>query len=133
MAFTPPNPIKGLSKYSDLIGLGALLISIYFAGSFLEGERLAARELKADLQDVEQATEQILLEVDAINQRLAEEDLKLVQQIEGTYGQLNQLNEKELEARKGLERRWRRTKKQKKQNSDKREQMRQEGGFKFRN
>lgn len=85
------------------LSLGALILSVFFAGSMLQGERMRNQEIRDALEEIEKATQQSLDRVEEINANLGQEDARLVSEIAETYEILATLNEQERKTRAGLE------------------------------
>ena len=85
------------------LGLGALVVSTFFAGTMLQGERVRNQEIRDELREIKQLTEQSLLRVAAIEEALHTEDARLVNEIGVAYEALAVLNEKERVQRAALE------------------------------
>ena len=75
------------------IGIIALLAAVFFAGAYLRGERMRKKEIKAEIERIQQQQEQILNEVKTINQEAAKRDKMLLEQIDTTYAYLDKMNE----------------------------------------
>ena len=84
------------------LSLGALVLSTFFAGSMLQGDRVRTQEIKEELREIQQLTEQSLAQVEQIQVKLEQEDARLVNEISQAYEILAVLNEKEREVRVGL-------------------------------
>ena len=132
MKLSLPDQIKGASQIPGLFSLIALGVSVFFAGQFLEGERLQKRELKTNLQEIEATTQQILQQVDSINQAVAAQDAALSQKIASSYALLGELGEKKQKQRLRLIRRNRNIAQNEANRERDKQEMRQAGGFKFR-
>ncbi len=89
--------------HPNYLSLGALIVSVFFAGTFLQGERVRKQEVKEQLREIQQLTEQSLARVDQVQTELAAEDARLVSEISEAYTALAALNEKELAQREALE------------------------------
>ena len=89
--------------HPNYLSLGALIVSVFFAGTFLQGERVRKQEVKEQLREIQQLTEQSLARVDQVQSELAAEDARLVDEISEAYTALAALNEKERVQREELE------------------------------
>ncbi|MFK7845980.1 MAG: hypothetical protein AB8G77_11820 [Rhodothermales bacterium] len=85
------------------LSLGALVLSTFFAGSMLQGDRIRTQEIKEELREIKEMTAASLVEVEQIQVRLEQEDARLIKEIGLAYSVLAQLNEKERIARADLE------------------------------
>jgi len=85
------------------LSLGALVLSTFFAGSMLQGDRVRTQEIKDELREIQMLTEQSLSQVDHIQSTLDQEDDRLIREIDEAYEDLAALNEKERVARAELE------------------------------
>lgn len=92
-----------LLAHSSYVSLGALVMSVFFAGTMLQGERVRQQEVKAELREIEQVAAQSMNRVAQINAQLEAEDARLVEEIGETYAELAALNEKERQQRAELE------------------------------
>lgn len=92
-----------LLAHSSYVSLGALVMSVFFAGTMLQGERVRQQEVKDALREIEQVAAQSMDRVEQINTRLEAEDARLVNEIGETYEELAALNEKERQQRAELE------------------------------
>ncbi len=84
--------------------IGALCLSLFCAGSMLQGERLRKEEIREQMREIEAMTETTMARVAEINTRLEAQDQALVAEIETTYGELAALSAEESEARRALAR-----------------------------
>ena len=88
---------------SSLVSLGTLGLTVFFAGSMLQGERVRKQEIKAELREIQAETEASMARVKAIQDALAIADAQLVDQIRATYTELDSLNAELYIAQKNLE------------------------------
>lgn len=116
----------------NAFSLIALLVSVYFAASFLEGERLRTRELKDALQEVESAHEETLRTLEVMRMQTIQADNQLVEKIDAMYGELGALNEKERLQRLRLIQRNKQINETQTGNTQNRAKIREASGFKFR-
>ena len=126
---TPPR-LPGWS--GNAFSLIALLLSVYFAASFFEGERLRTRELKDALREVESAHAETLRTLEVMRMQTIQADNQLVEKIESMYGELGALNEKERQQRLRLIQRNKQINQTQTGNTQNREKIRESSGFKFR-
>lgn len=68
------------------------MIAVFFAGAFLNGERLRTKELKMELQEIRDQKDQIMQRVDQIQQKTYEEEQKILARIDTAYQLLHELN-----------------------------------------
>ena len=95
--------LETLLKYPNYLSLGALILSTFFAGTMLQGERIRKEEIREELREIQQLTEQSLDEVAQIQTLLEQEDARLVGEISEAYEVLAALNERERGVRAELE------------------------------
>lgn len=91
-------------KYPSYFSLGALVLSTFFAGSMLKGDRVRTQEIKAELREIQAQTEQSLAAVEQIQVNLEQEDAKLVSEISQAYEVIATLNEQARVVRAEIER-----------------------------
>ncbi|MDZ4700168.1 MAG: hypothetical protein SH809_10720 [Rhodothermales bacterium] len=84
------------------VSIGALMLSVFCAGSFLQGERVRKEEIREQMRDIEALTEETMARVATITATLEAEDRRLVAEIESTYEELAVLNAEEAAARRAL-------------------------------
>ncbi len=111
------------------LSLGALVLSTFFAGTMLQGERIRKEEIREELREIQELTRQSLAQVEQIQVQLEATDARLVGQIGETYEVLVQLNKQEQEARAGLEEEERR--RLARQRSQLRQEVNNTSGFVF--
>ncbi len=90
-------------KYPSYFSLGALVLSTFFAGSMLKGDRIRTQEIKEELREIQAQTEQSLAEVEQIQTNLDQEDARLVSEITQAYEVIAELNEKARVVRADIE------------------------------
>ena len=127
-----PKVLTYITSKTNPLGLIALLIAAYFAGSFIQGERIQTRELKAELAEIEKRHAEIMAEVDSINSITAQKDLFLQSKIAQTYQKLDNYGEQIAARRAALKRRSWAISQQGKKNREDAKQMQNAGGFKFK-
>ena len=88
---------------SSLVSLGTLGLTVFFAGTMLQGERVRKQEIKAELREIQAETEASMARVQAIQDALALADAELVGQIKATYTELDSLNAEQYAIKKKLE------------------------------
>lgn len=81
-----------MKEYANLISMGALVLSVFCAGAFLNGERLRTKDLRQELKTIQAEKDAIMRQVDAINQRTYEEEQKILDKIQTAYSLLNELD-----------------------------------------
>jgi len=116
---------------SSYVSLGALVLSVFFAGTMLQGERLRTREVRDALREIENITGQSLERVAQINAHLEAEDARLVGQISQAYAELAALNEQERLKRVQIEQTARRRRQLENERLQERERIRSSTGFIF--
>ena len=84
------------------VSIGALMLSVFCAGSFLQGERVRKEEIREQMREIEALTEETMARVATISATLEAEDQRLVAEIETTYAELATLNAEEAAARRAL-------------------------------
>jgi predicted oxidoreductase len=84
------------------VSIGALTLSVFCAGSFLQGERVRKEEIRDQMREIEALTEETMARVASITATLEAEDQRLVAEIENTYQELAVLNAEEAAARRAL-------------------------------
>lgn len=92
-----------LLAYPKYVSLGALVMSVFFAGTMLQGEWNRKKEIKAEMREIRAEADAVLQEVDAISSRLKAQDEALVFEIKQTYKELEALNHKEWQQRVALD------------------------------
>lgn len=81
-----------MGAYTNLISMASMMIAVFFAGAFLNGERLRTKELKMELQEIRERKEEIMQRVEQIQQKTFEEEQKILARIDTAYQLLNDLN-----------------------------------------
>ena len=119
-------------KLSDYLSVAAVVTSVYFAGTFLEGERIRSQELKESMREILEETEQINERILFINQKAQVEDLLLMDKIGQTYANLEELGKKERSIRLRKINNSRTNKNLKEGNAKNIDEIRRGKGFKFR-
>lgn len=89
-----------LGANAGYVSIGALMLSLFCAGSMLKGEQVRKEEIREQLREIEAQTATTMERVHQITAQLAAEDRQLVQEIEKTYGELAALTAEEMAARK---------------------------------
>ncbi len=118
---------------SSYVSLGALIMSVFFAGTFLQGERLRKQEVKDALEEIQNLTEQSMNRVEKINAILEKEDARLLSEIGVAYQELAALNEQERVKQAQLEETEQRNAELEAQNRRNRNRVRSSSGFIFDN
>lgn len=77
----------------NLVSLGALLLSVFFAGAYLRGEISRKAELKAELQSIKDQQMRILATVDSVNANYSRRKMEFLQMNKALYEQLDTLLE----------------------------------------
>ncbi len=85
------------------VSLGALVLSTFFAGTMLQGDRIRKQEIQEELREIQQLTEESLTRVQEIQTTLEQQDAALLQDIGEAYEVLATLNKQEQEERLKLE------------------------------
>ncbi|MEZ4698833.1 MAG: hypothetical protein R2834_00765 [Rhodothermales bacterium] len=89
-----------LGANAGYVSIGALMLSVFCAGSMLKGEQVRKEEIREQLRDIEAQTASTMERVHQITAQLEAQDRQLVQEIEKTYGELAALSAEETEARR---------------------------------
>jgi len=76
----------------NLISAFSMAISAFFAGAFLQGERLRTREFKESMEQIRIKQEDIMLRVEEINQYVKVKEYELNSEIDSAYQVLSELN-----------------------------------------
>lgn len=128
----PNIPIAYIRERTNpnLFSLAALGLAVFFAGSFLEGERIRNREFREDIKAIKSKNRQILGRVAQINQTAARQDALIKEKITNAYEELAALQEEIQESKK--RERWlnRKIASQKKANNENRQRMKQNSTLK---
>lgn len=77
----------------NLVSLGALLLSVFFAGAYLRGEISRKAELKAELQSIKDQQMRILATVDSVNANYSRRKMEFLQMNKDLYEQLDTILE----------------------------------------
>lgn len=115
--------------HPNYLSLGALIVSVFFAGSFLQGERVRKQEVKEQLREIQKLADQSLARVDQVQADLAAEDARLVGEISEAYAALAALNEKERVQRLAIEETARRNEQLANRRQQNRQQVNDSSGF----
>ncbi|MEM8485565.1 MAG: hypothetical protein AAF564_08435 [Bacteroidota bacterium] len=115
--------------HPNYLSLGALIVSVFFAGSFLQGERVRKQEVKEQLREIQKLADQSMARVDQVQATLAAEDARLVAEISEAYTALAALNEKERVQRLALEETARRNQQLANRRQQNRQQVNESSGF----
>lgn len=118
-----------IMAYPNYLSLGALVMSVFFAGTFLQGERLRKQEIKDELREIQQLAEQTMARVEDINTQLSQKDAQLVGEISEAYQILAELTEKERLQRVALEESARRRNELSDQRQSERQNVNNSAGF----
>jgi chromosome segregation ATPase len=76
----------------QLISVIAMMISVFFAGAFLNGERLRTKELEMELKEIRAQKDLVMQRVEQINQKTYEDEKRILARIDTAYSLLNSLN-----------------------------------------
>ncbi len=88
---------------AGMVSLGALVLSTFFAGSMLQGDRIRKQEIQEELREIQQLTEESLTRVAEIQTNLEKQDAQLLQEIGDAYDVLAKLNKEQEAAQLALE------------------------------
>ncbi len=84
------------------VSIGALMLSVFCAGSYLQGERVRKAEIRDQMEEIEALAAESMDRVASIRSTLEAEDRRLVAEITETYAELAALNAEEVAARRAL-------------------------------
>lgn len=76
----------------NLISIAAMMIAVFFAGAFLNGERLRTKELEMELKEIRAQKDLVMQRVEQINQKTYEDEKRILARIDTAYSLLNTLN-----------------------------------------
>jgi hypothetical protein len=91
-----------LGANAGYVSIGALMLSVFCAGSMLQAERVRKQEIRDALHEIEVQTDSTLQRIARIDAWLQAEDRRLVAEIETTYGELADVSAAEASARRAL-------------------------------
>ncbi len=74
---------------NNVISLIALLLSVFFAGSYLRGEWSNSREMKEELRELRNENKEIKKQVESINDSYLADKERLLEVTRNLYGQLD--------------------------------------------
>lgn len=120
-----------LQANPNFVSLGALILSVFFAGTMLQGERTRKQDVKDALAEIEALSAASLERVEEINADLETQDAELVGQIDEAYDELARISEREEQALANLEQTNRRNRQLQQQNQQNREAVRSSTDFIF--
>jgi hypothetical protein len=81
---------------TNIISLVGLLVSVFFAGSYLRGEIGRRQEMKAELRALKDEQARSMARVDSVNAVYEKEKLELLQQTKQFYDQLDTILDMKL-------------------------------------
>lgn len=76
----------------NLMSIAAMMIAVFFAGAFLNGERLRTKELEMELKEIRAQKDLVMQRVEQINQKTYEDEKRILARIDTAYSLLNTLN-----------------------------------------
>ncbi len=77
---------------TNLMSIAAMMIAVFFAGAFLNGERLRTKELEMELKEIRAQKDLVMQRVEQINQKTYEDEKRILARIDTAYSLLNKLN-----------------------------------------
>lgn len=81
---------------SNTLSLVGLLVSVFFAGSYLRGEIGRRQEMKQELRELKDEQEKTMARVDSVNAAYEKDKLELLQQTKQFYDQLDTIMDLKL-------------------------------------
>lgn len=81
---------------SNVLSLVGLLVSVFFAGSYLRGEISRRQEMKQELRELQDQQKQTMARVDSVNAVYEKEKLELLHQTKDLYDQLDTIMDLKL-------------------------------------
>lgn len=72
--------------------MAAMMIAVFFAGAFLNGERLRTKELEMELKEIRAQKDLVMQRVEQINQKTYEDEKEILARIDTAYSLLHTLN-----------------------------------------
>jgi hypothetical protein len=84
-----PQYNKHMQMNTNVISLIALLLSVFFAGSYLRGEWSNSREMKEELRELRNENKEIKKQVESINDSYLADKERLLEVTRNLYGQLD--------------------------------------------